>query len=183
MPKDFLHKYYRLLHPRPAYIIAAAHGGVRSAMAASWVQPLSEDPPRIIIAWEKESYTLHLARKTGCYTVNIVGEDMLDKLYYVGTRSGWDEPDKVEKAGLVLSDEECPTVQGALGWIRARIHRIIEDLAEDVDLVVGDVVDAWARQDLYNPQKGWLVTRARIPLQIAGRAFTIPGRIVYPPRR
>ena len=175
-------KQYRLLNPRPAYIIAAGRpGGPRGVMAATWVTPVSEDPPRVAVMWEKESHTLSVARDTGCFTINIVGSDMLDKLWRVGTVSGWEEPDKAEKAGLRLveSPSGCIRVYGVLGYIDARIHRVIDDVAEDVDIVIGDIVGAYASKEIYSLRRGWNVYRASIPLQVAGRTFTLPGRLVY----
>ncbi|MEB3774755.1 MAG: flavin reductase family protein [Desulfurococcales archaeon] len=179
-------KHYRLLHPRPAYIVAAGRpGGPSGVMAASWVTPVSEDPPRVAVMWEKDSHTLSIARDTGCFTINIVGSDMLDKLWRVGTVSGWEEPSKAEKAGLRLveSPSGCIRVDGVLGYIDARIYRVLEDVAEDVDIVIGDIVEAYASKDLYNPRRGWNVYKAPIPLQVAGKAFTLPGRIIYPSKK
>lgn len=176
-------KRYRVLHPRPAYVLVVGRWGEepRGIMAASWVMPLSEEPERLVVAWDKETHSLSVLKKTGVFTVNVVGPEMVDLLWRVGSRSGWEE-DKfktlqisVEKArsngGMVL--------KGALGWVEARVHRILEDLADDVDLVVADVVDAYAKTDLYDPRYGWRAAKAGILLHASGRAFNTPGRLVY----
>ncbi len=176
-------RYYRLLHPRPAYIIASGTLGRRQAvMAASWVTPVSEEPPRVAVMWDKESYTLQVAKEARCFTVNIVDVGMLDKLWYVGTVSGWEEPDKAAKAGLRLIETPagCIRVDGVIGFIDARIHKVVEDAADDVDIVIGDVVGAYADTSLFDARRGWNVSKARIPLQVAGSVFMTSGRIIYP---
>ncbi|GAB6148230.1 flavin reductase family protein [Stetteria hydrogenophila] len=179
-------RLYRLLHPRPVYAVASGTESRPAVMAASWVTPVAEEPALVAVAWEKESYTLERARETGYFTVNVLPAEMLDALWYVGTRSGREEPDKHVKAGLKLvKAEETPTVrvEGAIAWIEARITRVITDIARDVDVVFGEAVAAYADPNLFDPRRGWYIAKAKIPLQVAGRTFTLPGRIVYPATR
>ncbi len=176
---------YRLLHPRPVYVIVVEAEGRVNAMAASWVSPFSEEPERIIIALDKESYTRELLAKTEYLTVNVVGEGHAELVWCVGTRSGR-EADKVKECGVSLAPaEKVPSkrLADALGWVEARVHRVIEDLAEDVDLVVADVVAAYARSDAYNPRYGWELAKAKILLHASGRAFTTTGRLIVAGRR
>ncbi|AEM38819.1 FMN-binding flavin reductase domain protein [Pyrolobus fumarii 1A] len=173
-------KRYRLLHPRPVYIIIASRGEKINAMAASWVSPLSEEPERITLALDKESYTYQIIREVREFTVNVVDDRHLDVVWCVGTTSGH-EIDKVSRCGLKLepsSSVRAPHLADALGYIEARVYKIIEDVAEDVDLIVADVVAAYARSDVYNPRYGWELAKARILLHASGRAFTVPGRLL-----
>jgi len=40
--------FYLLLHPRPAYLIGSGKVGEKvNFMAASWVSPVSEEPPLV----------------------------------------------------------------------------------------------------------------------------------------
>ncbi len=172
-------KRYRLLHPRPVYVIVASDGK-RNAMAASWVSPLSEEPERVTLALEKDSFTYELIRETKEFTINVVGEEHAKLVWCVGTTSGR-SVDKISKCSVELEDStrvKAPHLRNALGYIEARIHRIIEDVADDVDLVIADVVAAYARSDLYNPRYGWVLTKAHILMHAAGRAFVLPGRLV-----
>lgn len=178
--------FYRILHPRPAYAVASGTESSPAVMAASWVTPVAEEPPMVAVMWDKESYTLEKAREVGFFTVNVLPASMLDALWYVGTRSGREEPDKHARAGLrLVRARDVPTVRvdGALAWVEARIARVVGDLAHDVDVVFGEVVSAYADASLFDARRGWYVAKAQIPLQIAGRAFALPGRVVYPSRR
>ncbi len=178
-------KRYRLLHPRPVYVIVAAHGGRVNAMAASWVSPLSEEPERITVAFEKESYTYELVRASGEFTVNVVPASMLEAVWCLGTRSGRGR-DKLAECGAAVEPSrsvEAPRLQGAIGVIEARVYKVYEDVAEDVDLVVADIVDAYADPSLFNPRYGWQVTKAEILFHASGRAFTTPGRLLLAGKR
>ena len=168
-------RWYYLLHPRPAYILAAEANGKANFMAASWVMPFSEDPPRIVAALEKDALTTELIRESRAFTINVYSIEDRDFVYTAGTTSGR-RIDKVRELGVKLE----PTSVGApriaeprpLGWIAARLHRVLEDLADDVDLVVADVVEAWADERLFHPRYGWELKKTRILMHAAGRAFT-----------
>ncbi len=178
--------FYRILHPRPAYAVASGTESSPAVMAASWVTPVAEEPPMVAVMWDKESYTLERARDVGYFTVNVLPADMINALWYVGSRSGRGEPDKHVKAGLKLvKAAETPTVrvEGAIAWIEARISRIISDIAEDVDVVFGEVVAAYADSRIFDSRRGWYLAKAQIPLHVASRAFALTGRMLYPSRR
>ncbi len=86
--KDLIEKFYLMLHPKPAYIIGSGiYNSETNPMASSWVTPVSEEPPHIVIAIDKESYTNELIKKYGVYSVNILSEEYIDKIFYVGSRS------------------------------------------------------------------------------------------------
>jgi len=175
---------YRVLHPRPVYVIIVEAEGKVNAMAASWVSPVSEEPERIALALDKESYTRELLAKTEYFTVNVVNERHVELVWCVGTRSGR-ETDKISECGVRLAPaEKIPSKRlgDALGWIEARVHRVIDDIAEDVDLIIADVVAAYARSDAYNPRYGWELAKAKILLHASGRAFTTPGRLIIAKR-
>ncbi len=169
MPEGYVRlgeeNWYYVLHPRPVYVVAAAWGGRVNFMAASWVMPFSEDPPRIVASLSKDSYTAELARRAGSFTVNVYAADAADFVYSAGTVSGR-RVDKVRELGAEVSFD---TATGAprivrprpIGYVVARVHRVLEDLAEDVDLFVADVVEAYADERLFNESYGWVLQRAR----------------------
>lgn len=168
-------KWYYLLHPRPVYIIAAAAGGRVNFMAASWVMPFSEDPPRIVAALDKEAFTTSLILDSGVFTVNILDVDQRDFIYTAGTTTGR-EIDKVRELNAVLEE----TGSGAprlvhprpLGWIEARLYRLISDAAEDVHLAIADVLAAYGDARLFNQRYGWSLRETRVAMHAAGRGFT-----------
>ncbi len=169
-------RWYYILHPRPAYVIVArGPQGKVNFMAASWVMPLSEEPPRIVAAFDKEAYTTELALASGAFTVNVLPIEERDFIYTAGTTSGR-EVDKTALLGARFEDTSVGAPRLAqprpLGYIAARIHQALEDAAEDVYLVIADVVEAKADPELFNPRYGWELKKTRIAMHAAGRAFT-----------
>ena len=174
--RDAGRRWYYVLHPRPVYVLAAEAGGRVNFMAASWVMPFSEEPPRIVAALDKEALTTRLIADSGVFTVNVYTVEERDFIYTAGTVSGR-EVDKAAALGVLF---ERDTVTGAprikqprpIAVIEARLHRLAADLAEDVHLAVADVVAAYADEELFNPAYGWELRRTRIAMHAAGRAFT-----------
>ncbi|BEP16660.1 flavin reductase family protein [Pyrofollis japonicus] len=178
-PKGYIDagkKWYYVLHPRPVYVVAAEHNGRINFMAASWIMPLSEEPARIVAALDKEAYTTELVLGAGVFTVNVLSVEHVEFIYGAGTMSGR----KVDKIRVLGAELARDTVTGAprlvkprpLGVIEAQVHRSLEDVAEDVYLVVADVVAAYADAELFNPRYGWELKKVRVAMHSAGRAFT-----------
>ncbi|WP_110138797.1 flavin reductase family protein [Hyperthermus butylicus] len=172
-------KWYYILHPRPAYILVTEYGGRVNFMAASWVMPLSEDPPRIVAALDKASFTMELILSSKAFTVNVLTIDHVDFIYAAGTTSGR----RVDKLAVLGAEISRDTVTGVprlskprpIGVIEASVYRVYSDVAEDVHLIVADVVAAYADPEFFNEKYGWDLRKARIAIHAAGRAFTIPG--------
>ncbi len=185
MPEGYIDagkRWYYILHPRPVYILVAEHAGRVNFMAASWVSPFSEDPPRITVSLEKEALTTELIETSGLFTVNVYTADAVDFVYAAGTTSGR-RVDKVRMLGARLARDTRTGVPRIaeprpVGVIEAKVFRVFRDLAEDVDLVVADVVAAYADEKVFNVNYGWILQRSRILMHAAGRAFTAPGQLI-----
>jgi flavin reductase (DIM6/NTAB) family NADH-FMN oxidoreductase RutF len=173
-------RYYLALHPRPAYIIGSGRVGEEAnLMAASWVSPVSEEPPRVMLAVDKESYTWSLIEKYGVFSINVVDEGYVDKIYYVGSRSGR-EVDKVSTSGLKVvpgEDTGTPVLEEAICVIECRVFKTID--CGDTMLVVGDVARCVVDGEKFNARYGWDLRKVSIPLHLWGRAFTAPRGVRF----
>ena len=178
MKIEISEKFYLTLHPRPAYVIGSGKFGEKSNfMAASWVTPVSEEPPRVCIAIDKESYTWELINSTGEFTVNVVSEEYTDKLYYVGTRSGR-EVDKIKTSGfkVVKGDTvDAPVVENAVAVLECKVWKVID--CGDTVLVIGDVLKCKADSTKFNPRYGWDLRTVKIPLHVWGPVFAYHCRV------
>ncbi len=170
---------YYVLHPRPTYLVVTRKpDGGYNVMAASWVMPVSEEPPLVALAIDKESYTHELMSRTREFTVNIVGKEHVDIVYRAGTVSGR-RVDKWVMLGLEPLDPKVisvPGIRGCYGFIECRVERIVD--AGECSLVIARVAASHVRKDLYT-RYGWDLRRAGILLHAAGRAFVLPGRLVF----
>jgi len=173
-------KFYLTLHPRPAYVIGSGVYNVKANfMAASWVMPASMEPPRVVIAIDMESYTWELIREYGEFTVNVLTEQYLDKIYYVGSRSGRDV-DKVSTLNLNVSKGEkvnAPVILDAIAILECKVYNTVE--CGDTVLIIGDVVRCVADEKLFSDRYGWNIREAGIPLHLWGRCFTVPRIIRF----
>ncbi len=176
--------WYRLFNPRPVYIVASGGCGGAAFMAASWVTPVGEEPPRILAALGRESHTLSVIRGRGCFTVNVLGVEHRDFIYTAGVVSGAE----VDKASLLGARFSCDTVTGCprlveprpLAVVEARVVRLVEDAAEDTVLVVGEVEAAYHEPGVF--RRGWDLRRVRPAMHLYGRLFTTSDG-VYAARR
>lgn len=168
--------WYYILHPRPAYIIVAEADGRLNFMAASWVMPLSEEPPRIVAALEKESYTVSLILRSGAFSVNVYTIDERDFVYTAGTVSGRnvDKPVALKVRTTRNPATNIPRIEDPrpVGVIEAKTYKVYSDVADDVYLVVGDVVLAYADEKVFSKRFGWDLKSVKILMHNAGRVFT-----------
>jgi len=152
-------------------------------MAASWVMPLSEDPPRVVAALGVESHTLSVIRECGCFSINVMGVGDRDFVYAAGVVSGRERRDKASLLGAEFSWDTvsgCPRLvrPRPLGVVEARVWRVVDDVAEDTCLVVGDVVAAYGLEGLFTG-RWWDLRRVRVLLHGAGRVFTTNSGVFY----
>ncbi len=170
---------YKPLHPRPVYLIVSGKLGRKlNIMAASWVMPVSEEPLRIAIAVERETYTYELIEEYKEFTVNVVDARLLDKVWKAGTISGRNR-DKIRELGLELEDPlrvNVPGIKGALAIIECRVWSYVD--SGEVRLYVADVLSVRVDPEYYNERYGWDIRKASILMHLTGRAFTTPGRLL-----
>ncbi|MCD6195384.1 MAG: flavin reductase family protein [Staphylothermus sp.] len=170
---------YHVLHPRPAYLIVSrSSSGRLNVMAASWVSPVSEEPPLIIVAIERGSLTREYILETKEFTINVVGEEHLNLTYRAGTVSGR-SVDKWKMLGLEEESSKyisVPGIKGSYGFIECVLSKVVE--AGECDLLFCEPKAIHVREDLYT-RYGWDLRKARILMHVRGRAFTVPGRLLF----
>ena len=169
---------YHVFHPRPVYLIVVKKNKGYNVMAASWVSPVSEEPPLAVIALEKNSYTRQLIDVGSEVTINIVGEEHVEIVYKAGTLSGR----KVDKWKLLNLEPvasrkiSVPGIKNAYGFVEGIVKNIVE--AGECDLVIVEILNINVRRDLYE-KYGWNLRKARILMHVRGRVFSTPGKLIF----
>jgi len=90
--------------------------GENNALAVAYCCQCSYDPPMVMAGIVPSRYSYKLIKESGCFVVNLVGEDNRALFDYLGSHSGRDE-DKLKAAGAKLGEavtikapllEDCP---------------------------------------------------------------------------
>uniref|UniRef100_A0A7C5TGV8 Flavin reductase family protein n=1 Tax=Ignisphaera aggregans TaxID=334771 RepID=A0A7C5TGV8_9CREN len=171
-------KFYYLLHPRPVVvIITQCPEGKVNAMPASWITPVSEDPPTIAISIDKSSFTSECLKHSNEATINIPSLNHVELLYKLGTVSGR-EVDKVSEFKLKLIKSKMistPRWADAIGWLEAKVNRYID--IGDVRLYIFEIIEYGIRKDV-GSEWGWNTYKANLVHHGIGKGFYTIGRLI-----
>ena len=143
---------YRLLHPRPVVIVTTRLGERDNAMSASWVTPVSFNPPLVAVSIAPERFTYELLTRSGVFALNVPGEDLLWCVDYVGTISGRskDKLRALREKGVKIGRGkrlDVPVLLDSLAVLECEVYKKVE--AGDHVLFIGKVVECYARKDLF----------------------------------
>ncbi len=164
-------KFYRALHPRPTVVIVTkCPGGRVNLMPASWNTPVSEEPPTIAVAIDRDSYTYQCLKHFSQATVNVPPIEAVDLVYKLGSVSGR-EVDKASTFGVRLQPSErveVPQLADALAVYEVEVFREVE--VGEVSLFIFRVLTLKLAPGVAD-QWGFDFRKVNIPLHGAGRAF------------
>lgn len=166
-----LRNWVYTLHPRPVVVVVAGSWDEYSAMPASWIMPVSRSPPVVAIAIARTRYTYELIKKYREFSICILSSEHLDKIHFLGTKSGREIRDKIVVAGLRKERSRkisTPIIAESIVVLECRLRDIVE--AGDHDIVIGEIIEAYKRKDvdISNPES------YQIPLHIGGNKYTVP---------
>jgi flavin reductase (DIM6/NTAB) family NADH-FMN oxidoreductase RutF len=170
--------FYEILAPRCAVLISTVDKeGRANAAPFSFVTPVSSNPPLLLYAAAPNRHTLANTRETGDFVLNIVPEELLDKLW-VCSKAFPKGVSEIEKAGLTERKSKkvkSPSIEECVGWIECQLE--FEKEAGDHILVVGRVVHAECR-DEFMVKGEFDVSTAKPVMHIRGRRFFVAERLV-----
>ena len=142
--------FHRLLHPRPVVLITSVgKNGKPNIMSATWVTPVSKNPPLIIICVGESRYSHKLIEETGAFVVNIPTKDLLEQVELCGSESGR-YLDKFEASGLTAKPAKTvkpPIIEECIGHLECRV--VNKFSAGDHTIFVGEVLAAYADEGLF----------------------------------
>ncbi|MBN2477717.1 flavin reductase family protein [Candidatus Micrarchaeota archaeon] len=111
-----MEKFYRLLYPMRVCLITSKSGEKDNLMSASWVFPLSMDPPLFGVSISSKRFSHSTIKEGKDFVIAIPEEWMVDAVKICGTKSGRDT-DKFSESGLTKENsaevkapsiKECP---------------------------------------------------------------------------
>ncbi len=137
-----MEEWFRILHPKVVTLITSVDKEGRiNAAPFSWVTPVCDDPPVVLVGAWYESHTFQNISETGEFVINIVPREYKEKVEICARRFKKGE-NELEKAGLSWSPAKKvkpPRVDGCLGWLECRAFRI-EKEEEKYSFILADVL-------------------------------------------
>ncbi|MEM4789302.1 MAG: flavin reductase family protein, partial [Ignisphaera sp.] len=127
-----------ILHPRPVVIVISGDWVEYSAMAASWVMPVSRRPPIVAIAIARSRYTYELILKYREFSLCVLDSKHAAQVHKLGTVSGRNIKDKIGYVGLTKarsSKIRAPIIKESLAVAECVLKNAVE--AGDHDIVIG----------------------------------------------
>jgi flavin reductase (DIM6/NTAB) family NADH-FMN oxidoreductase RutF len=94
------------LQPMPKVLVSCRGAdGKNNALAVAYCCNCSYDPPMLMVGIVPTRHSYKMIKETGCFVVNLVGEDQKEMFDYLGSHSGRDE-DKLAKLGVKIVEGE-----------------------------------------------------------------------------
>ncbi len=141
-------------------------------MAASWVSPVSRNPPILSVAIARTRHTYNYIVKHREFAICILPSDLVKKIHFLGTVSGREVRDKIATAGLTKTRARkigCPVIEESIAVLECKLFTTI--LAGDHDLVLGEVIEAYAKEGIEPPNPA----KYPIPMHVGGDRYTTPS--------
>ncbi len=173
---------YKLFNHGPVSIITSAYGDKRNVMAAAWTMPLDFSPARVAVVIDKNTYTRELVDASGEFGLQFPMRKIARLTLDVGDISGRDA-DKFSRFNIKTfpaSKIAAPFIEDCIGWLECKV---IKQSAENMDLIVGEVVAAYADAEQFlngrwnfsdDPQKRSIHYMAGGEFYVTGDAFRVP---------
>ncbi|WP_338495038.1 flavin reductase family protein [Erwinia aphidicola] len=175
-----LEKAYRLMNHGPTILVSARAGGTEDVMAAAWACGLDFSPSKLTVVIDKIAKTRQLVEESGLFVIQVPTVAQINLTHAVGTRSLFNEPDKLANCGVELfsfDGYDLPFVRGCSAWLACRL--IPEPHIQNTyDLFIAEVVGAWADSRVFS-EGHWHFDQADPALRslhyVAGGQFYATG--------
>jgi len=109
--------------------------------------PVSRNPPYVAVAIAPDRYTYELIKKYKDFSVNILELKDVKKLHFMGSVSGKELPDKIEKAGLSICNPyaiKSITLCESVATAECTLEKVVP--CGDHDIFVGRVVKVYGME-------------------------------------
>lgn len=172
--------FYEILSPRCTVLISTQdREGRPNAAPFSFVMPVSTNPPLVVFSAAPQRHTLANVRETGEFVLNVVPEQLLDRLW-ICSRPFPEGVNEIREAGLTERKStivKAPGIEESIGWVECQAE--FEQPAGDHVLVVGRVVHAECKDEFMKGEQ-FDVARAKPVMHIRGRRFGVAERMLQP---
>ncbi len=165
-------EYLEFLWPMRHYLVTCGDiDGESNIIAVSFCMPVSKEPPLIACAIGVESHSSGMIREMREFAVNVPPEGLRGKIYYCGFHSGR-QVDKFNETGLTRERArriKAPVIGECVAHMECRVAQEIE--TGDKILFIGEVIEAYADEDLMKGERSVEYAKGGFPRNIYGMRF------------
>jgi len=148
-----------------------------NAATFAWIVSLSFEPTMLAAMVGKGRYTLGNISALKEFVINVPSADILEKVYFVGSHSFREMPDKIKKAGFTTRPAKflkTPKLKECIGWIECKLKETIRE--GDHFIVIGKVLGGEVKDEFWKER--FLVEKAKLSHHIGGRKFLVGGKLI-----
>jgi flavin reductase (DIM6/NTAB) family NADH-FMN oxidoreductase RutF len=130
--------------PYGLYALTCTDGSEVNVFTATWVSQCSFDPPLVMVAVRRDSYSHEIIRRGEVFALNLVGkedQEILSRFFKTVRRVG----DKLNEVPFHLGVTGSPLLDSAIGALECRVEQFHE--AGDHSVVIGRIVAAHIYRD------------------------------------
>ena len=143
------------LSPLPVVLLGCAdpqNGLSPNLITIGWTGIVCSKPPMLTVSIRKERYSHDIVARTGEFSVNLCGEDMVKAVDFCGVKSGRDL-DKFAATGLTAIPAEPLAVAPAVAQAPAYLSCKVESVTElgTHDMFLASIVDVHVRDEFFTP--------------------------------
>lgn len=166
---------YRLLHPKIAALLLVKRGEKTNVMTLAWHMPVDDEEKLIAISVCKENHSHGMLKSTREFTLNILSEKMVEKVWKAGTISG-ERMDKLKVLGMEVEkgiNISTPHLKNCLGFLECKVVKEVD--AGEHTLFIAKVLGAYANEKLFD--KVWK-KESKVLMHLGSNIFTTFSEIV-----
>lgn len=165
-------EYLEYMWPMRHYLITCGDiQGVSNIITISFCMPVSKDPPMLACAIGRDAYSCGLIKQTKEFIVNVPSKELKRHIYYCGFHSGKDV-NKFQETGLTPQPArrlKAPIIEECVAFMECRVEQTVD--TGDKRLFVGNVIEAYAYDDLISGQRTVEYAAGDFPRKIYGTRF------------
>lgn len=163
MKKDVsLQLVSRIFNLGNVQLVSVEYGGKRNVSTVAWITPVEKDPPLVMLALDKSSFTFELIDKAGEFVLNTPTAAILEIVKKVGSISGR-ELDKFKEFGIPCSVGKfvrSPLLDNCIANAEFIVRSIVP--LQSHAMVMGEARRAIVEEELFSDH--WLLEERDIVL-------------------
>lgn len=162
-----------MLNPVPVVMVSCGSMEHPNIVTVAWTGTVCTDPPMTYISLRPSRHSYDIIRKSGEFTINLVGKDLTFDADWCGVKSGREE-DKFSERNLTAAmghRVDCPAIAQAPVNIECQVREIIP--LGSHDMFLAEVVHVSVDEDLLDASGALHLERADLTAYSHGHYYSL----------